>query len=114
MCTKKVKYGRRGASWHTFAPCAFEELAGQLSGPRVGCRGGRWNTTSEQFYYVAWAFYCFATVKAAVLEDDGLFFFPASTLVMKMLLRRRWVDACLQTSHATGMKHAECLAQQRV
>ena len=74
----------------------------------MACRGGRWNTTSEQFYYVAWAFYCFATVKAEVREGVDLFFLSASTLVMKMLLRRRWVDACLQTSHATGMKHAKC------
>ena len=74
----------------------------------MACRGGRWSTTSEQIYYVAWAFYCFAHGKAAVLEDEGLFLFSASTLFMKTLLRRCWVDACPQTSHATGMKHAEC------
>ena len=55
----------------------------------MGCRGGRWNTTSEQFYYVAWAFYCFAHGKAAVLEDDGLFLFSAAALVMKMLFTPR-------------------------
>ena len=39
----------------------------------------------EQFYYVAWAFYCFAHGKAAVLEDDGFFLFPAATLLEKTL-----------------------------
>ena len=49
----------------------------------MACRGGRWTTTSEQFYYVAWAFYCFANEKAAVFEDDDLFLFSAATLLKK-------------------------------
>ena len=33
---------QRGASWHTgFALCAFEKLAGRLSGTRVVCRDGQ-------------------------------------------------------------------------
>ena len=48
----------------------------------------------ERFYHVAWAFYCFAAVKAAVLEDDGFFLFPAATLLEKTLFMQ--VSACFE------------------
>ena len=50
-----------------------------------GLQGRRWSTTSEQFYYIAWAFYCFANKKAAVLEDDCLFLSVAAALLEKTL-----------------------------
>ena len=74
----------------------------------MACRGGRWSTTSERFYYVAWAFYCFATEKAAVLEDDGLFLSSAAALLEKTLFTKTWAPGLRAGVAAMGTEHEKC------